>query len=117
MNGHPRKAGVIETKPRAPKPPRPRHTLVIPLLHSQLEEKWIVFDHTVSCLGTMLASDYQKFVQSHATTDNRARILLKDIDYWDSWARWSTCLILLQWDEITLYDSREQAEAAMRRAG
>ena len=116
MNGHPRKAGVIETRPRAVTPPR--HTRV-PLLESQLEDKWLIFDHAVYCVGTMLASDYEKMVRSHATSDYLKYILLRNIDTWDSWARWYTCSVLLQQKKckITLYDSKQAAEQAMEGAG
>ena len=110
MNVHPRKPGVIETQPRVQKP---RHTTIVPLLESQLEEKWLIFEHRVYYIGNMYSGDYEKMVKSYATTDYLKRILLGKIDYWDSWARWSTCLILLQLGKITLYDSREQAERAM----
>lgn len=110
MNIHGRKAGVIETRPRAVTPPR--HTRV-PLLHSQLSDKWLIFEQHVYCVGTMLACDYQKFVQSHATSDYLAHILLGGIDAWDSWARWYAACELVRRGKITLYDSRQEAEQAM----
>ena len=110
MNGHPRKAGVIETRPRAYTPPR--HTRV-PLLHSQLEEKWLIFNHAVYCVGTMEEAFYEKFVQSHATTDYLKYILLAGIDTWDSWARWYAACELVRRGKITLYDSKQAAERAM----
>lgn len=118
MNIHGRKAGVIETAPRGTMP-RLKGDKHVPLLESQLHGKWLIFNHAVYCVGTMLASDYQKMVQSYATSDYLARILLGGIDTWDSWARWYTCSVLLQQKKckITLYDSKQAAERAMEVAG
>lgn len=108
--------GDIETRPKAKNPLRPRHTAIVPLLESQIPGKWLIFESRVYCVGTMLASDYQKMVQSHATTDYLAHILLGGIDTWDSWARWYAACELVRRGKIVLYDSRDEAERA-RRAG
>ena len=111
-----RPQGIVETTPRAEKPPMPRHTKA-PLSESDIKKKWLIFESRVYCIGTMYASDYKKMVKSYATTDEQVRLLLRNIGAWDDTARWYTALYLVKWRKITLYDSREQAEQAMRRAG
>jgi hypothetical protein len=111
MNSNGRAPGIIETKPRAASLPLPRHTEIV-LKERETAEKWLIFEHTVYCIGEMYASDYQKFVQSHATSEYLAHILLDNIGIWDLTARWYTALELLKRGKIRLYGSREEAERA-----
>lgn len=109
-----RPPGILETTPRQAKLPTPTHTQVIALTHSETAGKWLVFDHTVYCIGEMESPDYQKWVRSFAKNQFMVDILLKGIDDWgDSWARWYTALELLKRGKIVLYNSRAEAEQAM----
>ena len=112
-----RPQGIVETRPRAEKPPMPRHTLV-PLRHSETAGKWLIFEQHVYRIGDMYAGDYEKFVRSRAKNQELLEILTDGIDDWgDSWAKWYAACELVKRRKITLYDSKAEAERAMRRAG
>ena len=113
MNIHGRAPGIVETRPRATKDPMPRHTAT-PLLHSQIEDKWLIWGGCAYCIGDMYSSDYEKMVRSHAKNPELIAILTKDIDDWDdSWAKWYATLELVKRRKIVLYDSKAETERAM----
>ena len=92
----------------------------------ETQKKWIVWNTRAYQIGDMYPTDYRKWVQSHCTTVSQAREILGKIDTFDdATSRWWCVLELLYRDEhktsrdkprhkIVLYDSRAEAERAMR---
>lgn len=117
MNIHGRAPGIVETRPRAEKPTPRRYTQKAPLSVYEAKHKWLIFNHAVYCIGDMYSSDYVKWLHSIPKNQYLHDILFTDIDTWDMDARFYTACELVKRDKIVLYDSRQEAERAMRRAG